>query len=404
MQKKEPEVIRDADGKVLKIIYNNFEKPIVHEVINGKLKRIDKDGPSLSSEEYAKIKRQIMGILRGKKKEKTTHTNPANKKKSKQFLTERKEAEDINDEIEKYIAKHKNISRTEAIKEVLRSMEQAEILPGLHKWRAYFLATGIKLMENGLVATSFWTEKDGKKAKGWQKFMDIFSAIRSQDHTTEFYISANGEQKKILSIREVTDKANKLLITYSCANQTERIAIQKQITETLKLLNGCRNEYKRQIEAQLETIVGLRDIKGRINPGAMAAKTIATLGLLYKRLETTKIILAKTILRKQMLEWEKERLDILFNFCANRITLQSRHEAFFGKKLVATQATIIDNKIKQIIDLLGTAFSSPYWERSNAAKERLNDARQALKLNNMAKTRTKLLDAHKCLVLLPVNF
>jgi hypothetical protein len=400
MKKREPEVIRSADGKVTKIIYNNFGKPIIHEVANSELKRVDKDGPSLSAEEYAKIKKQMMGILRGKKKNKKI---PTHRKKSQQFLIDEKEAYAIHAKIEDYRLRHKNASYSEAMKEVLRQEEQTEIAAGLHKWREHFLAAGIKFLGNGWVALSFWVEGTKRKVKRWKGLMDIFSAIRSQEHTADFYTAPDGEQKKIFTIKEVLGETNTLLTAWLKTNKAERANVGKKLFATLKLLDGCHNEYKKQVLEQLETIIGFRDNLGRINPGAMAAKTITTLVLIYRRSEEAEIIPAKTILRKKMLEWEKERLDVLFTFCAGQINLFSKHQAFFKGQLTATQATILDNKIKQIIEILNTAFSSPYWERSNAAKERLVIAQKALRSHNMAKARVNLLDARNCLTPLPVD-
>lgn len=397
---KKLEVIRDkTTGKALKVIRNDFDKPIIHEMVNGEVTRVDK-GIRLPAEEYAIIKKQAAGILRGKKKNKTAQ---AREKKTKQFASEHKEAEDINAEIEKYTAKHKNVSRAEAMKEVLRQEEQAEINVGLHKWREHFLSAGIKFLNNGWVALSFWAERTKKKVKKWKGLTDIFAAIRSQEHTINFYVAADGEQKKMFTIKEVLEQANTLLTAWLKATTEEKTDANKKLFTALKLLDGCRNEYKNQICDQLEIIIGFRDNLGRINPGAMAARTISAMGKLYKRLEEAEIIPAKAMLRKKMLEWEKERLDILFNFCFNQINLFSRHQAFFGKGLNETQATVLDNKIKQTIELLNTVFSSPYWERSNAAKERLFVAQKALKSHNMAKARIYLLDARNCLTPLPVD-
>jgi hypothetical protein len=396
MKKREPEVIRSADGKVTKIIYNNFGKPIIHEVANSELKRVDKDGPSLSAEEYAKIKKQMMGILRGKKKNKKI---PTHRKKSQQFLIDEKEAYAIHAKIEDYKSRHKNANYEEAMKAILRQEEQTEIAAGLHKWHEHFLAMGMQFIPHGWMAICFW---HGKKKK-WRLFNDIFSAIRSQEHTVDFYTAPEGEKKKISTIKEVLEKTNVLLTAWLKTNKAERANVGKKLFATLKLLDGCHNEYKKQVLEQLETIIGFRDNLGRINPGAMAAKTITTLVLIYRRSEEAEIIPAKTILRKKMLEWEKERLDVLFTFCAGQINLFSKHQAFFKGQLTATQATILDNKIKQIIEILNTAFSSPYWERSNAAKERLVIAQKALRSHNMAKARVNLLDARNCLTPLPVD-
>jgi len=405
MKKREPEVIRNADGKVAKIIYNNFDKPVIHEVIDGKLKRVDKEGPSLSAEEYAGIKKQMMAILRGTKDTKRKKGVTVNKKtkKSRQFRADEKNGYKMHAAIKDYTSRHKNASWAEAMKEILRQEEQSEIAAGLHKWRAHFLSVGVKFLENGWVALSFWAEGTKNKVRRWKGLTDIFSAIRSQEHTAYFYTSTDGEQKKIFTIEEVLEETNALLTTWIKASQSERINVGKKLFSTLKLLDGCRNEYKKQVLSQLETIIGFRDSLGRINPGAMATKTIATLGLLYKRSEAAEIIPAKAILRKKMLEWEKERLDILFIFCAGQINLFSKHQAFFGKGLAEIQATALDNKIKQVIELLDTAFSSPYWERSNAAKERLVIAQKALRSHNMTKARVNLLDARNCLTPLPVD-
>ncbi len=391
-----PKVIRDKDGKVLRITYNDFETPIVHEVVNGKLKRVDKDGPSLSAEEYAKIKKQMMGILRGKKKNKKI---PTHRKKSQQFLIDEKEAYAIHAKIEDYKSRHKNANYEEAMKAILRQEEQTEIAAGLHKWHEHFLAMGMQFIPHGWMAICFW---HGKKKK-WRLFNDIFSAIRSQEHTVDFYTAPEGEKKKISTIKEVLEKTNVLLTAWLKTNKAERANVGKKLFATLNLLNGCRNEYKKQVLEQLEAIIGFRDSLGRINPGAMAAKTITALCLLYKRSEAAEIIPAKAMLRKKMLEWEKERLDVLFTFCANQINLFSKHQMFFGKKLNETQITVLNSKIKQIIELLDTTFSSPYWERSNAAKERLEVAQKALKSNNMAKARVNLLDARSCLTPLPID-
>ena len=364
MEEKKLDVIRDETGKALRVIHNNFGKSIIHEIVNGKVTRVDNDGPRPPAEEYSIIKKQAAGILRGSKKNKKV---PVRRKKSRQFLADEKEAYKTHAAIEDYKLRHKNVSRTEAMKEVLRLEEQTEIAAGLHKWRAHFLASGIKFLENGWVALSFWAEGTKKKVKRWKGLMDIFSAIRSQEHTANFYTGANGEQKKIFTIKEVLEEANALLTLWLKTSQVEKVNVEKKLFSTLKLLDGCRNEYKKQILNQLEAIIGFRDNLGRINPGANAAKTIATLGALYKRLEAAKIIPAKAILRKKMLEWEKERLDVLFIFCANQINLFSKHQ-FFWKRFNETE-NVLDNKIK-IIELLKRLFFS-LLGRSNAAKKRL---------------------------------
>jgi len=395
------DVEKNDRGKVVKITFLNYEKPVVFRIINGLPKRTDKDGPRLPSEEYSKLFRQAVGIYTGSKKKPVANGAKRIMKSTKESLAAQVEAAPLDAKIEKYRNRHKKLSWTEAMNCVLRMEEPPALLPDMVEWYQHFLSCGVKFLFDGWLATSLLIRLPKKKITWrWQKIPNLPAAIRMQDHIIDGYRRVGGERDKIESIREIVCQANELLSGWKDFSAQRKNSLKWDLAWIIGQLENCRNEHKKNILSQIKAMAGFKDNLNRTNPGAMAARSLAALADLYRRFEELNIIPAKIRLRRRILIWEKDRLDILFSYCSDQINFFTLHQSFFGAKLSLKQKEILCQKIDQVISLLQTALASPYWERANGAKDRLYEAKIALG-QNQSKCRLKLIDSMACLTNLP---
>ena len=142
--------------------------------------------------------------------------------------------------------------------------------------------------------------------------------IRMHDHVLEKYRGSDeSEFARIINVEEAILEANRMLVEWNNLNRTERNEIKKRLVRVILFLEKCRNDQKQEAKRQLELVSKLEDQRGRINPGAMAARTIAALNALSRRFLQLDLVIPYIAYRRELLILEKERSEAAFARLAN---------------------------------------------------------------------------------------
>ncbi|MFA6306798.1 MAG: hypothetical protein WCV70_04755 [Patescibacteria group bacterium] len=268
------------------------------------------------------------------------------------------EAEKFNKEIEAEaaLAKYKNrkLKYTAACQKILKDSLKIKMVslrgfPPAQRLNLILLnCFGIMALEEGWLGLSRWFKLGEKFKIRRQKTPDLYSAIRMQEHILKKYKYKNqGEISKLHSIKKIILDCNELLLKWKTAKPQNKSAIKRKLITSILSLKYCRNEFKQVIKDQLSLILPWRDKTGRINPGALAARTITGLNELHLRLKEIEIIEPYIALRHELLiyleQWQKE--------------------------LVMEATKLIKQKrIKLAVKILSIAVISPYREQAEQAK------------------------------------
>ncbi len=208
-------------------------------------------------------------------------------------------------------------------------------------------AFGIEILEEGWVGLSRWRKSKEKPVKNWQKTKDIFSAIRMQDHIMQKYRQQpTGETPHLLSFGQIIEECNRLLIGWRSAQPQEKEDIRNKLIAAILDLENCKNEFKAAVKSQLEFIISWQDRTGRTNPGALAARTIASLDGLAQRLSEIEDIGVYIALRRELL-----------------VFIENWHAALIERMV----GLIKQRRVTSAIKLARMAMVSPYWERAKQA-------------------------------------
>ncbi len=330
----------------------------------------------INDSDYAKIYRQVCAIF---------NPSQAAIKDYKKLISQRStpeekmmiEAQKIHQKVGLYQQKTTK-SWTEASQEIIRSMNNPPIgwrygtIQERH-WLDSFNKAGIKILTQGWLEIKRW--HNGEII--WQKIYGLNSAIRMQDHILDQYqLGRDSELSQLESIESVLYRANQLLTAWIRATDKEKQNLQKKLAQVVLQLENCRNEFKIQARDQIEKTISFRDSLNRLNPAAMASRTIIALGKLAKRFDELRAIMPIIALRKQLLIFEKRRLGQVTSQTARAILRISRHPAFVGEPMVEYERKIIRAEINRCIDLLASAWLSPYWEQAGQARYYLTEAKK----------------------------
>lgn len=253
------------------------------------------------------------------------------------------EAHKINEAVDDYYKRprtNKSRSTDDVAHEIIKKDRSAPIdlskMPKEERqWYENMRNAGIRILSDGFMEIPRW-EKTGKYASSplriRQKVDGINSAIRMQDNILENYRAEEksplSEFSKLESIQEVIEYANELLTSWRMAKPEDKKDLQMQLANVVLQLENCRNEFKVAARDQSGAVMKLKDSLGRENPGALAARTVAALNNLAKRMNEMQLIMPIMALRKELLILEKRRSAGAINRSAAYITGTMRHAVF----------------------------------------------------------------------------
>jgi hypothetical protein len=258
----------------------------------------------------------------------------------------------------------------------------SKMLPDERKWCENMQNFGIRILKDGFVEVPRW-EKSGKHAESpmrvRQKIDGINSAIRMQDNILDVYRSEekgpSSEFSKLESIQEIIEHANELLTSWQLARPEEKKELQIQLADVVLQLENCRNEFKVAVKDQSEKVMGFKDSLDRENPGALAARTVAALNSLAKRMNEMQLIMPIIALRKELLILEKRRSTGAINKSSAYLTGILRHSVFHehstkfpDSRINQNEVAELDKRIGKALHLLGTIHALPYSQQAEQAR------------------------------------
>ncbi len=228
--------------------------------------------------------------------------------------------------------------------------------------------------------------------KGLRKFVKYKKGLLDQ-----YQLGGDSELDQLESIEEVVSRVEHLFSHWLVAGREQQEQIQKNIAWTVLQLENCRNIFKVEAKEQLGKAMRMKDSLNRINPGAMAAHTVTALSRLVKRFGELEMIMPVIALRKELLIFEKRRLQTTVNRAAAAIHGITRHVVFIGKSVTNNQLFWIKESLFKILSNLTTVWLSPYWEQAEQAKNYLEQALDFLNLSVLDRAKTNLLIAYDVL-------
>ncbi len=385
------------DGSELGFIRSD-EGEIIRDQSMGKCRINDSD--------YAKIYWQVCGIFnpsksRAKKIKARTTTKVKKRRLSK--------TQELHLQITNYKTKH-SCTWTEAAFEIIKALPNyplqssgwlAELTKEERQWLYNLRNAGMMVLTEGWLETRRWERMaSGKLKRIVSKVEGINSALRMQDHILEQYRidqpNQESELTRLETIEEVVLQVGHLFNRWSVAGREQQEQIQKNIAWTVLQLENCRNIFKVEAREQLGKAMQMKDSLNRINPGVMAAHTVTALNRLVKRFNELEMIMPVIALRKELLIFEKRRLQTAVNRAAAAIHGITRHVVFVGGS-VSGQLFWIKKSLFKILSNLATVWLSPYWEQAEQAKYYLEQALGFLNLSVFDRAKTNLLTAYDIL-------
>ena len=249
------------------------------------------------------------------------------------------------------------------------------------EWLIALRNGGITILTEGWLRIPRWEKKKGRKEKLiLQKVAGINSALRMQDHILNKYnlraAAANGEIPILESIEEIIAYANYSLNDWKNLNARDKLGLQKKLAAVILRLEHCRNEFKVGAREQIEKTALLKDAAGRLNPSAMAARTIAALNRLSQRFNQLGIIIPHIAMRKELLVLEKRRLQAAIKKATEKNQLLLRHPVFTGGPIRKYEINSISERMGLCLFSLNNISISPYWEQAQQAKNYLREAKK----------------------------
>ena len=302
------------------------------------------------------------------------------------------EARQLNEQADALKAKLPSIAWNESINEILKSKKNNpirwQILTKIDReWLWDLEKSGIEILTDGWLRIIRWNKQPSKNAiiiK--QKVIGINSAIRMQDHILGGYredqIKNQAELSKLESIEEVIEKANSILTDWQNLNLAYDHKMIKQLIQVILLLEKCTNEFKVRARRQVEKIIDLRDSLGRVNPGAMATRTLTALNSLSSRINEIGNIYPKIALRKEILIFEKRRIQDALRKAISKTAFIPKSASPAGKLNPADETKIIMRNFEQALFFLNNNRVSPYWEQTEQVKYYYWQAKKLRRQNN----------------------
>lgn len=277
---------------------------------------------------------------------------------------------------------HRIIKKEKSIPIDLAKNSKEEMPKEERQWYENMQSAGIRILKDGFVEITRW-EKTGKHAESplpiKQKIDGVNSAIRMQDHILGLYRSdeksRNSEYSKLESIQEVIEHANDILTSWHAAKPEDKEDLQIQLADVVLQLEHCRNEFKVAAREQSSAVLEMKDSLGRENPGALAARTVAALNDLSKRVNEMQLIMPIMALRKETLILEKRRSTGAISRSRAHITGITRHAVFHEDSTKSPASRINDNEVAELdkrmgktLHLLETIHALPYSQQAEQAK------------------------------------
>lgn len=407
---KEGKVFRDEKGMAHKVVplwqgkEIPFIKPPGRKPIRDDCKNPDR--PKIPAEDWFLMFNQVCAIFAGKnykpKKRKKKPAGPMDLFIPRIDLIQA-EAIDLNIKITAHRLKHpaktwREIT-LELIKKQINPPIKLQFLSIIERiWLKNLRNGGIKILTEGWLEIPRWKKEANEKPKLIpQKVNGINSALRMHDHILSKYNL--GELPKINNIEEVIYQANELLTNWLETDLVARQKIQKKLAGVILRLEKCQNEFKVEVKEQAKKILPFKDASAKINPGAMAARTISALNQLAKRLNELQIVMPFIAMRKELLIFEKRRLAALIQKAANSLRLICRHPVFNNKRITEYEPKILITKINKTLNLLNTVLIFPYREQVEQAKLSLENAKKSMcskqfsQAGNLLKTSLEILES-----------
>lgn len=297
------------------------------------------------------------------------------------------EAYGVNELVDEYFKNpktKKNKTPSEVAHQIIkerksRSIWTRNLSPEERVWLDNLRAMGIQILNDGFLEIIRWDSNEGTKIPIRQKIDGINSAIRMQDYILEKYglqrSRGGGEIEQLESIQKIIEKANQLLNNWKRSTPREREKIQQELANIVLQLEYCRNEFKIETRDQIDEVVGLKDSRDRENPMALAARTIAALNNLDRRLTEIRAIKPRIALRREILIFEKRRQQNYIKRAIGKIGFLIHHQ-IFGKSANSNPERFIEDyeirffnkSIREIIFNLEKVSILPYKQQAEQAK------------------------------------
>ncbi len=290
------------------------------------------------------------------------------------------EAKIIDSELKKIRNQQPTCSWPEAEEYYFKKVAKRQIIPlkknGTHEmqWLSTLADANILIVKGGWLQISRW--KDGKKIL--QLIEGIDAAYRMQQHILDRYLMGRrGEIAKINSLEDVVGQINLFLCNWAeTKKQHRKNEVMNSIISVVLALERCQNFFKVDAHGQIEEVLFLEDGLQRENPGAMAAKTIASLNRLNDRRVEIEFIYPTIAFRKQILVLEIRRLQRRINKAKDKINFILRIKPAKDAENIYVNKVV--NFIKEVEKNLTTIWVSPFRERKIQACEQLIKARKII--------------------------
>ena len=401
-------VFRDEKGMVFKVVplwqgkEIPFIKPLGEKPIRDDLANPDR--PKIPAKDWFLMFRQVCATFAGQayKPKERKPVKPINLFIPRLDLIQA-EATDLNIRITANRLKHPAKTWNEIALELIKKQKNLPIRPQFLSieeriWLENLKNGGIKILTEGWLEITRWEKQANKKPKLVpQKVKGINSALHMHDHILSKYNL--GELPKISNIESVIYQANELLTNWLETDVVARQKIQKELAGVILQLEKCRNEFKMAVKEQAKKILPFKDASAKINPGAMAARTISALNRLAKRLNELQIVMPFIAMRKELLVFEKQRLDALILRATSSLRLICRHSVFNNKRIAEYEPKILIIKMNKTLSFLNTALIFPYREQAEQARLFLENAKESMRAKqfgqaeNLLKTSLEILES-----------
>ncbi|MFH1427364.1 MAG: hypothetical protein ABIG60_02445 [Patescibacteria group bacterium] len=281
------------------------------------------------------------------------------------------------------------------------------------QWLWTLEKSGIVILTEGWLHITRWDKKIGKKPKLIkQKVAGINSALRMQDHILSGYknkIDHNpSELKKLETIEEIIHEINYLLTNLEGNRYYSQLTLNKLFWVILRL-EKCKNEFKVEARKQIEKMVPFKDKLGRINPSAMAARTMAALNRISERVNEIGIIAPQIALRKEMLVFEKRRVEQAIKQAATNVNFITQTNFLNRKSIRPSEKRALLQQIGISMYSLNNIRVSPYWEQTEQAKSYLLSGKKQIfngkliKANSLIHTALEILETDMSQYDMPKN-
>ena len=206
-------------------------------------------------------------------------------------------------------------------------------------------------------------------------YKDLDAAIRAQREMVNRYIGENesvegSEMFRMFSGISIIHEVKNILFDWNSASDEDIKRAQDFMKKTIENLSRCRNDYKVNCLEQIKSSVTIKDSTGKLNPGAVQARTVSAIDNLEKRKKRIPELAKFVAFRKEVLMLEKKQmqLNIIDAAFSLKFILNSNLEFFRNKEVFYT-------KINQVLYLLQSVWLNPYIDIIVEVKKNLQEAK-----------------------------